>query len=154
MAVFSVFFIFSILSGFFFSYDRYHENSYPNGWKCANYSKELALYLNSHMRPSERLMLTQFSYWGPPLCSVCPVFLYYLDGKPVYVKDGRDSVEEVIKAIVNNRISWFAINDSADERLNFHPLVNSAANSVLGKPVLIGSSYVWKTDNLRRGDNK
>ena len=154
LTVFSLFFILSIFGGFFFPYDKYHMNSYPNGWSRANHSRELAIYLNSHMRSTERLMLTQFSYWGTPLCSMCPVFLYYSDVRPVYVIDGRDNIEEIIKTIINNRISWFVINDSPDERLNFHTLVKSAINSVLGKPIFIGCSYVWKTDNLWRGEDR
>jgi hypothetical protein len=154
LTVFALFFIFSIFGSFLFSYDKYHINSCPNGWSGANYSRKLALYLNRHTQSSERLMLTQFSYWGPPLCSMCPVFLYYCDGRSIYVIDGRDAANEIIKAIINNRISWFVINDSPNKHLNFHALVKGSINSVLERPAFIGCSYVWKTDNLWRGEDK
>lgn len=148
LVLFTVLFIFSIFGGVSFSYEKYHIKTYQNGWMGANYSRELALYLNKHMRPGERLMLTQFSYWGRPLCIMCPIFLYYFDGKPVYVIDGNDSAEEVIKEIANKKISWLAVSDSYDERFNFHKLVKDAVNSILGKPAIAGSSYIWKTDSL------
>ena len=85
---------------------------------------------------------------------MCPIFLYYSDGKPVYVIDGRDSVEEIIKAVINNKISWFVVNDSTDENFNFHALVKSATNSVLGTPISIGCSYAWKTDDLWHRDSR
>ena len=154
LIAFMLFFIFSILGGFSFSYAKYHMNSYPNGWSHASHSRELAFYLNKHVRSAERLMLTQFSYWGPPLCPICPIFLYYSDVRSIYVIDGKDSVEEIIKSAINNRISWFVINDSTDKNLNFHALEKSVTNSVLGKPISIDYSYIWKTDDLWRKDRR
>jgi len=149
-AIFTLFLIFSILGGISFSYEKYHISTYANGWSGANYSKELALYLNKASKDDERLMLTQFSYWGKPFCQMCPVFLYYSDVKPVYIIDGRDSAGEVTKGIVDNKISWLAVIDSPDEQVNFHPLVKSLEDSVLGEPCSVGYSRIWKTDALWR----
>lgn len=142
--------IFLVHNGLSFSYPAYHMKTYPNGWSGANNSRMLAVYLNGHMRSTERLMITQFCYWGAPLCSVCPVFLYYYNGGPVYIIDGRDSAGEVIKEIVKNKISWFVVADSQDSSFNFHALVKGINNSVLGNPAKAGSSYIWDTDILWR----
>ena len=147
LAILTAFFIISAgLGGFFFSYDKYHLNSYPDGWAGASSSRELAFYLNGHMKDGERLMVTQFSYWGLPSCPMCPVFLYYWKGGAVYVIDGKDSAEEVMREITDKKISWLAVNDSSDERYNFHDLVKGLLTSSLGKPTLAGQAYVWKTD--------
>ena len=114
------------------------------------YYRELALYLNDKMKDGENLMLTQFSYWGRPFCPVCPIFLYYWNGRPIYVIDGRDSAEEAMKEVVDNKISWFAVIDSPDKQFNFHALVKGLELSVLGKPVSIGPSRIWKTDAIWR----
>lgn len=149
-AFFTLLLILSIIGGFSFSYKKYHMVTYANGWSGSNYSRELALYLNKAMRGSEKLMLTQFSYWGEPPCLMCPVFLHYWDGRPICVIDGRDSAEEVMKEIIDNKVSWLAVIGSPDERLNFHALVKGLEDSVLGKPVPVGCSHIWRTDALWR----
>jgi len=148
--IFTLLLIFLAHNGLSFSYSAYHTKTYPGGWSGASNSRTLAFYLNNHMRGAERLMLTQFCYWGMPLCSMCPVFLYYYDGKPVYIIDGRDSAEEVMKEAVKNKISWLAVADSPESNFNFHTLVKGITGSVLGKPGKAGSSYVWNTDILWR----
>ncbi len=149
-AIFTLLLIFSVLGGLSFSYAKYHMSTYASGWMGANYSRELALYLNKTTKDNERLMLTQFSYWGAPLCSMCPVFLYYSEGRPIYVMDGRDSAEDVVKEIVDNKISWLVVIDSPNEQLNFRALANSLENSIIGKPMPVGCSHIWKTDTLWR----
>jgi hypothetical protein len=147
-AVFTLLLILSILGGFSFSYTKYHISTYANGWSGANYSRELALYLNKVMKNDERLMITQFSYLGTPYCLMCPVFLYYLNGRLIYIIDGRDSAEEVMKGIVDNKVSWLAVIDSLDKQFNFHALARSLENHVLGKPFSVGCSHVWNTKAL------
>ncbi|MDD5436159.1 MAG: hypothetical protein PHX20_01290 [Candidatus Omnitrophica bacterium] len=134
--------------GFFFSYDKYYQESYPNGWNGANSSRALAFYLNEHMKDGERLMTTQFSYWGLPECTMCPVFLYYWKGGEVYVIDGKDKTYEVMREVSDKKISWLAVIDSSNERYNFHGLVKGLSDSTLGTPSLAGQAYVWKTDSL------
>ena len=150
LSLFAILTIFSLFTGLFFSYDKYHMTTYPNGWSGANSSRELALYLNKRVEDGEKLMITQFSYWGKPLCQMCPVFLYYWSGKPVYIIDGNDSAEEIMKAIINNRISWLTVIDSSNKQLNFHALVRGITDSTLGNPIIIGPSYIWKTNSIRR----
>lgn len=142
--------VLSIVGGFSFSYTKYHMTTYPNGWSGANYSRELALYLNKVTKNNERLMITQFSYWGMPPCLACPIFLYYLDGRAVYFIDGHDSVKEVMDEIVYNKVSWLAVIDSPNTQFNFHALSRGLEDSILGKPVSVGYSRVWKTDALWR----
>lgn len=154
LIIFVLLFIFLIFAGFPFSYAGYHMETYQKGWSCSGLSRELAIYLNKNTQNTDRLMLTQFSYWGSPPCPMCPVFLYYFNGRPVYIIDGRDSAEEVMREIVNNKISWLVVIDSKDTNFNFHPLVNSLANSVLGKPAVVGCSYIWKTGPLWRGNSR
>lgn len=150
LVIFVLIFGFLIDGGLSFSYSGYHKKTYPNGWAGADNSRTLAFYLNGHMRADERLMLTQFSYWGTPICTMCPVFLYYYNGSPVYVIDGRDSAEEVIKAAAKNKISWIAVADSQKSGFNFHPLVKGIMDSFPVKPEKAGSSYVWNTEALWR----
>lgn len=149
-AIFMLLLTFSTLGGFYFSYTKYHMSTYANGWSGANHSKELALYLNKVTEYDERLMLTQFSSWGKSSFLVCPIFLYYLGGRSIYVIDGRDSAEEVMKGIIANKISWLAVIDSPNEQFNFHALVKNLGDSVLGKSIRIGCSHIWKTDILWR----
>ncbi|MFA5144170.1 MAG: hypothetical protein WC522_08440 [Candidatus Omnitrophota bacterium] len=148
LPVLASFIVLSIFVGASFSYDVYHGKSYPNGWSGANSSRELAFYLNKKMASGERLMLTQFSYWGEPACPICPIFLYYRKGGPVYVIDGKNTAEEAIGQIMDKKISWFAVIDSPDPRFNFHALVKDAEGSILGKPTAVGQAYVWRTDFL------
>lgn len=148
-AVFAPLLMTSLLGGAFFSYEKYHADSYPKGWAGASYSKELALYLNRVTKNGERLMITQFSYWGLPLCSGCPIFLYYLEGRPIYEIDGRNSPDDVLRMIADNRISWLVVIDSNDERCNFHALANGLKEYVPGASISVGCSYVWKMDDYR-----
>ena len=149
LSAFILFFILSIFIGLSFSYPEYHMNANPNGWPGANSSRELALYLNERMRDDDTLMITEFAYWKMP---VCAVFLYYWKGRPIEVIKGREKAENVIKEIINNKISWLVIADSPDPQFNFHPLVKEMANSALGKGAIVGWSYVWKADSLWSGD--
>jgi len=144
-------FLCAIYTGFTFSYPRYHMATYPNGWPGANSSKALAFYLNENMQDDDRLMITEFAYWKT---SVCAVFYYYWKKHPVLIINGRQKAENVIKEIINNKISWFVIADSPDQQFNFHPLVNNIKNSVLGKPYTVGWSYVWNTRALWLNDSK
>lgn len=139
------------VNGAVFSYDGYHIAAYGNGWYGAKNSRDLAVYLNTHMRDGEKLLITQFLYWGLPVCAMCPVFLYYYRGNPVYVIDGKDSAQEVMREIVKNKISWLAVSDSAKARPDFRSLIRDLTDSALGKPARAGCSYIWNTDALWRG---
>jgi hypothetical protein len=142
--------IFAVQTGLSFSYQQYHMETYPNGWPGAVSSKALALYLNKHMSDSDRLMITEFAYWGMP---VCAIFYYYWKGCPVLVIKGEQRPEKVIKEITMNKISWFVVNDSPHPTLNFHSLVEDMKKTVLGAPVTVGWSYVWDTRTLLSDDS-
>ena len=151
LAILLLSFTYALYAGLAFSYPQYHMETHPNGWPGASESKKLACYLNEHMRDDDRLMITEFAYWGLP---VCAVFLYYWKGCPIEVIKGEERAENVVKEIIKNKISWFVIVDSHHPYLNFHPLVKDVSNSVLGKPVPVGWSYVWRTRALWSSDSK
>ncbi|MCX5678346.1 MAG: hypothetical protein NTY76_04485 [Candidatus Omnitrophica bacterium] len=149
LAILILSFMYTLYTGLAFSYPQYHMETHPNGWPGADASKKLACYLNEHMKDDDRLMITEFAYWSMP---VCAVFLYYWKGCPIEIIKGEQKAENVIKEIAMNKISWFVIADSPHPTLNFHPLVKDASNSVLGKPVPVGWSYVWNTKKLWSSD--
>jgi len=151
LAAFIFFIIYVIAVGLNFSYSKYHMLTYPNGWPGAVSSKELALYLNDHMKKEERLMITEFAYWDMP---ACPIFLYYWKGGPIKIIKGQHNAKNVIREIINNRISCLVVADSPDPKSNFHTLVKDISNSALGKPHIVDWSYVWDTGILWPGNTQ
>jgi len=137
--------LFTLITAVSFSYSGYQMRTYLFGWPGAEASRELATYLNKHMRDDENLMITTFAYWKMP---VCPVFLYYWKSHPVQIIDGKKKAGWVIDEIVKNKISWFVIADSPDMAFNFHELTDEMHKMLAARPEKVYWSYVWDVRGL------
>ena len=133
--------------GFTFSYADYQMETYPNGWPGALSSKKLAGYLNEHMKEDDRLMITNFTYWDMP---VCPIFIYYWKSHEIQIIKTSESVNEIEKEIIKNKISWLVVVGSPDPKKNPAGLITALKATELKKPKVVGWSYVWNTEELWR----
>lgn len=146
LPIFLIFLSIAVIhTGISFSYSKYHIGTYPNGWPGANASRELAAYLNKNMREGERLMITEFAYWQ---METCPIFLYYWKGAPIEIIKDRKGADAIIKDIIKKKISWLVIVDTPEGEFNFHDMVKEMSDSSIGKPRVVGWSYVWDVRGL------
>ena len=129
-----------VFTGVTFSYPAYHMKTYPNGWPGAQASRELAEYLNKHMKDDDRLMITDFAYWRMP---TCPIFIYYWKPHQVMVVKGTKTAATILKSMKEHKVSWFVVADSPDPAYNYHALVKKMEVLLPGKPDHVGWSYVW-----------
>ena len=140
-----LFLILAALNGLTFSYPEYHGKTYPNGWPGAQASRELALYLNEHMKDQDRLMISEFTYWQMP---TCPIFLYYWKPHKMMIINSEERTEDIIEKIKNNKISWLVIVDSPDPKYNLRSFAAKLQNSLETNPRIVRWSYVWNTEHL------
>jgi hypothetical protein len=143
--VLCLFLAFSIFTGFTFSYPEYHMKTYPNGWPGAKVSRDLANYLNKHMKEDDKLLITEFAYWKMP---TCPVFIYYWKPKQMEIIKGKPKADEVINRIKKNRVSWLVIANAPDPDHNFNKLMKEITQRLKKKGKQAGWSFVWNTQEL------
>ena len=137
--VFVVLFL-AAVQGVSFNYTSYLKNTCPKGWPGAKVSRDLAMYLNSRMRPEDKLMLSDFAYWNMP---VCPVFFYYWDKHPVIMFSGKESAEDILLKAKENNVTWLAVASSPDPSHNYDPLIAELSSLLGRRPEQAGWTFVW-----------
>ena len=141
LCIFSLLFL-PLFSGINYSYETFQSSSYPTGWPGSNVSRNLALYLNKNMTPSDKLLISDFAYWNE---NICPIFLYYCKGQDVILLQEKDlnNTAFIDESINKLGISWLVIPFSPDKDIKRHTAAREISKKIKKEPLRLGWTYIW-----------
>jgi 4-amino-4-deoxy-L-arabinose transferase-like glycosyltransferase len=117
-------------------------------WGLSTKSYEIAQSINRLTLPSDRLLLTTFSYEST---SYCPVFHYYVEPRDVVLQRHETPYEELVRLINEHKLDWAVL--SPGQFPESRPLTKKFEALLSRRPYVLEGAVIFPLESLYEDDH-